>query len=146
VWRGKCSSCPENKDLIRLPNLAAQNFTPTSLPEFLNPIMGGHRQNRIDSHQFLPEHWALTPGPLSALWSAFLRLCAIIVHNLASICPKAILDIGLLAQTIALAALAMIWHLPRHAGRLARDYQRPHIPESADRWPSPSVTPKPRLR
>lgn len=66
-------------------------------------------RNRIDSHQFPPG----TPG-IDEKRAAYLLYGArfygapnaIIVYTERSICPKAILDIGLLSQTIALAALA----------------------------------------
>ncbi len=64
---------------------------------------------RIDSHQFPPG----TPG-LDEKRDAYLQYGgrfygapnAIIIYTEKSICPKAILDIGMMAQTIALAALA----------------------------------------
>ncbi len=92
--------------------LAFKTFTPDiPFPEFPEP----YRQrsitvrNRIDSHQFPPG----TPG-IDEKRAAYLLYGArfygapnaIIVYTEKSICPKAVLDIGLVSQTIALAALA----------------------------------------
>ncbi len=92
--------------------LTFKTFTPEiPFPEFPEP----YRQrsiavrNRIDSHQFPPG----TPG-IDEKRAAYLLYGArfygapnaIIVYTEKSICPKAILDIGLVSQTIALAALA----------------------------------------
>ncbi len=91
--------------------LAFKKFTPDiPFPEFPEP----YRQrsiavrNRIDSHQFPPG----TPG-IDEKRAAYLLYGArfygapnaIIVYTEKSICPKAVLDIGLVSQTIALAAL-----------------------------------------
>ena len=92
--------------------LTFKNFTPDiPFPEFPEPYRQRaiNVRNRIDSYQFPPG----TPG-LDEKRNAYLLYGgrfygapnAIIVYTERSICPKAILDIGLLAQTIALAALA----------------------------------------
>ena len=92
--------------------LTFKTFTPDiPFPEFPEPYRQRaiHARNRIDSHQFPPG----TPG-IDARRAAYLLYGArfygapnaIIVCTERSICPKAILDIGLVAQTIALAALA----------------------------------------
>lgn len=92
--------------------LTFRNFTPDiPIPEFPEPYRQRaiNVRNRIDSYQFPPG----TPG-LDEKRTAYLLYGgrfygapnAIIVYTERSISPKAILDIGLLAQTIALAALA----------------------------------------
>ena len=92
--------------------LTFKTFTPDiPFPEFPEPYRQRaiNARNRIDSHQFP----AGTPG-IDAKRAAYLLYGArfygapnaIIVYTERSICPKAVLDIGLLAQTIALAALA----------------------------------------
>jgi len=92
--------------------LTFKNFHPDiPFPEFPEPYRQRaiNVRNRIDSHQFPPG----TPD-LGEKRTAYLLYggCfygapnAIIVYTERSICPKAILDIGLLSQTIALAALA----------------------------------------
>jgi len=92
--------------------LTFKTFRPDiPFPEFPAPYRQRaiNARNRIDSHQFP----AGTPG-IDEKRAAYLLYGArfygapnaIIVYTERSICPKAILDIGLLAQTIALSALA----------------------------------------
>jgi len=92
--------------------LTFRNFTPDiPFPEFPEPYRQRaiNVRNHIDSYQFPPG----TPG-LDEKRTAYLLYGgrfygapnAVIVYTERSICPKAILDIGLLAQTITLAALA----------------------------------------
>lgn len=92
--------------------LAFRTFNPDiPFPEFPEPYRrrSVEVRKRIDSHQFPPG----TPG-IDEKRAAYLLYGArfygapnaIIVYTERSLCPKAILDIGLLSQTIALAALA----------------------------------------
>ncbi len=92
--------------------LTFRDFRPEiPMPDFPEPYRQRaiNARNRIDSHQF-PSG---TPG-IDEKRAAYLLYGArfygapnaIIIYTEKSICPKAILDIGLVGQTIALAALA----------------------------------------
>ena len=93
-------------------NLVFRNINPDiPFPERVDPYKKRalELRNRIDSHQFphdMPgieekrQNYLLDGG---LLWGA---PAVIILYTNKSVCPKAILDIGLMAQTIALASLA----------------------------------------
>jgi nitroreductase len=92
--------------------LTFKTFIPDiPFPEFPEPYRQRaiNVRNRIDSHQFPPGTPDLDEKRTTYLLYGgrfYGAPNAIIVYTERSICPKAILDIGLLSQTIALAALA----------------------------------------
>ncbi len=119
--------------------LAYRNINPDiPYPVLMEPYSkrAADIRNRIDSHQFPPG----TPGLDEKRHSYLLyggRLYgapnAIIIYTEKSICPKAILDIGLMAQTIALAAFARglgtcLMAMPVNWPNILRDLLK--IPES----------------